>query len=282
MPTHVPLPDHAAPQGTNAQIDENDPLGLGELRVDEQIPHQVRLPPAPRTVPEPDTGSGVDLAAIADMARRVEDARFAAERRLHDSLQPSPPSIRPADEIREVRRSAAGAVGRPAIDPVVRRMAAQAVTGANPSAAPPTATEPAVAGDHRPPTPGASEPGRPVATPGPHAATAATAALRDLLSDTPAEEPAKSPGQAGTTVPVPSTEEASTRPARLRTEADDAPESSRPGFTDTASLLRELASLSDLDDAGPGTPATPVPARPATRPVAVTPARARRKGLFAR
>jgi hypothetical protein len=253
VPAHPFAPTTVGSYGTSPQIDESDPLGLNGVDIDElhlarnvatpaARPVQRQAPPAETneaaSTKPPDAPHEPDLSVIAAMARQVEDARFAAERRLHDKLRTT--ALPPTGAAPVVTDGA----GRPAIDPVVRRIAAQSGSRAG-------------------------------------GAVAATAALRELLSDAnPASAPQPLPETVAETVaenPV-STDAGAARPTRMRSEPESAPAALRSG-TDTASLLRELASLSDETGPVPPSAAPRQPIRPAA---ATTPSRARRKGLFTR
>jgi len=123
VPAQVPVPNSTTPgalgRDSGIGIDEHDPLGLGEIRltdIDATAVNAVTAAAAARTA-DPETPAApaalvvtltgpitelvtdpapqppsdlLDLASIADMARRVEDARFAAERRLHESVRAMP------------------------------------------------------------------------------------------------------------------------------------------------------------------------------------------------
>jgi hypothetical protein len=103
----------------------------------------------------------------------------------------------------------------------------------------------------------------------------ATAALRDLLADDVRSTTAPAQTEPPATEPEPVVPP---RPAPIRGESEPV---RAEGFTDTASLLRELASLSGNDE-----PSRPAPTgsgpRPAIRTMSNQSRNAKRKGLFTR
>jgi len=269
------------PSGSGADtqrvhIDARDPLGLGDFA----------LAPTPAPAAEPPassveaTASTPDLSVLADMARRVEAARFAAERQLHNALRHRPTVAPPA-------------ASRASIDPVVRRMAAQA-DGATvqPEVLPPPpdpANRYATAPVPSHPAPAAEPPQSPMPPPHPvgHAISvaAASAALRELLSDSGVVQEAPAPSEPAAAEPV---QPVTPPPPPIRLDRSPAERTSGGGVSDTASLLRELASLSGTEVPAPGADASPPPAAaPPRAPQRPTPtqspmSRPRRKGLFAR
>jgi hypothetical protein len=248
----IPAPD----------IDESDPLGLGDLSASLS---------SSQNKSAHETLDLTDLTAIAGMARRVEDARFAAERRLHDSLRSTPSKPIPVTPVAGPATTPPRADRpRPSIDPVVRRIAAQAELAAAANSAMASA----------PPVP---EQAAPPALP--MHASAATAALRDLMSDP--DKPAPTPPPVDARTPTTSDAVAPPgmpRPANLRPDPRPEQAPGTVGIADTASLLRELASLSGQDDNAPASPPPATGPRPAQRPPASgSPvSRPRRKSLFTR
>jgi len=292
VPAQVPVSNSSTPGAFGHEsgigIDERDPLGLGEIRLadldatpvhavtpGEPVAPVIPLRPAHPDMPTAPAASAValtqpvtesapqppadvlDLASIADMARRVEDARFAAERRLHEAARTKPAAPQSAH-------------ASSSIDPVVRRMAAEAKAApvVPIDVAPPIPTQQAqVPVQATAPAPGERRaPAR-----GTSSVSEATAALRDLLADD--ANVAKAPAAAGAPTPEPEPT-APPRPAPIRAQAEPV---RAEGFTDTASLLRELASLSGDDE-----PARPAPTGSGPRPAIRTSSQSKRKGLFTR
>lgn len=229
-----------------------DPLGLGALLA--------RLSDAPPSLPSPaassrDTAadtfaaqgapahaddSGFDLSDVADMARQVEEARFAAESRLYAQLQAAADSAAAAAS--EDERTADKHVGTEI------RQAADLRVEVTPE-----------------PAPSLTDWHQELA-----AVVAASAAELAAAGNPPA------PPLDGGAIPVDPP-----APARLPPPI----RTLNSGHTDTAALLRELASLGH-DDRGPADgppmpPAQRVP--PGSRPTSAgAQSKNKRKGLFGR
>jgi len=224
---------------------------LASTQAETEAEHWAQQNPAVEIDPVP--ADADELAWLGTMAREVEEARYAAETRLHADTARLSPDTQFAPDTQ--------------FPPDTQFAQEPELEGRPAPAAPMAELAPMLSADHR---------------------AALAAALSEVAASSPAADPAATDPAAATPDQAPAIPEP--MPAALRARRsheplgmlEPRPETVGRPVTDTASLLRELASLGMDDEptSAHAGPAPRAPARPATRPPQG--GKKPRKGLFGR